>query len=224
MTNGTHTTMAFALLALVAACSDGRSPTPPTSLQPPTSPTPPVTGVQPVVTGISPSIGSDRGGGWGAITGIDFMAGAILTLGGSGIRTTLQDSTTIRFSGIPAHATGRVDVVVTNPGGLSGTLSRGYTFASPASFDFSGDWVAHAGPEYEIDMRFTIKRNQLVSLSCGGVPVALSAPAEVLGPEFSVGANAGVTMTGTLVSPVNAVGTIDVPACSSRWWADKAQD
>jgi hypothetical protein len=31
-------------------------------------------------------------------------------------------------------------------------------------------------------------------------------------------------MTGTLVSPVNAVGTIDVPACSSRWWADKAQD
>jgi IPT/TIG domain-containing protein len=224
MTNGTHTTLAFALLALVTACSDGRSPTPSTSLPLPTSPTPPATGVRPVVTGITPSIGSDRGGGWGAITGTDFTAGAILTLGGSGIRIFSQDRTTLRFSGIPAHAIGTVDVVVTNPGGLSGTLSNGYTFASPASFDFSGDWIAHAGPEYEIDMRFAIRQNQLVSLSCGGVAVALSAPAEVLGAEFSVGANAGVTMTGTLVSPVNAVGTIDVPACSSRWWADKVHD
>lgn len=199
MSNGKRTTLALALLALVTACSDGRSPTLSTSLQSPTSPTPPTTGVQPVVTGIIPSIGSDRGGGWGTITGTDFAVGAILTLGGSGIRTFFQDSTTIRFSGIPAHATGTVDVVVTNPGGLSSMLSRGYMFASPSSFDFSGDWTAHAGPEYESDMRFTVRQNQLVGLSCAGVAVALSAP-------------------------VNAVGTIDVPACSGRWWADKPHD
>lgn len=71
-------------------------------------------------------------------------------------------------------------------------------------------------------MRFTIRNHQLVSLSCGGVPVVLSPPVEVLGAEFA--ATARVTMTGALVSPVNAVGTIDVPACSGRWWEDKAHD
>ena len=156
--------------------------------------------------------------------GTDFRFGVILTLGGSGIRTFFQDSTTIRFWGIPAHVAGIVDVVVTNPGGSSSTLCGGFRFAAPASFDFSGDWIAHAGPEYDSDMRFTTRQNQLDSLSCGGVAAVFTAPAEVLGAEFSVGANAGVTMTGTPASPVNAVGTIDVPACSDRWWADKAPD
>lgn len=227
VSKGRRATMVFALLAVVTACGDGRSSTSPISSPLPTSPTPtpPTTGLQPVIAGITPSVGSDRGGGWGTISGTDFENGAILKVGGSRVLVaTFEDSTMIRFSGIPSHATGRVDVVVTNPGGLSSTLSGGYMFASPSSFDFNGDWTAHAGPEYEVDMRFTVRQNRLVSLSCAGVTVALSAPAEVVGAEFAVGANAGVTMTGTLVSPVNAFGTIDVPACSARWWADKAHD
>jgi hypothetical protein len=57
----------FALLAVVVVCGDGRSSTPPTSL--PTSPTPPTTGFQPVIAGITPSVGSDRGGGRVTIAG-----------------------------------------------------------------------------------------------------------------------------------------------------------
>lgn len=224
MPNRIGAALAFVLVAQLAACGDERSPASHMSMASPTSPTPPVTRVQPVVTGISPNVGSERGGGWGTLTGADFGVGAQLTLGGSAIQTLFQDSTTLRFSGIPAHAPGSVDVVVTNPGGLSGTLSRGYTFAPPDSFDFSGEWIAHAGPEYGIDMRFTVRQRQLVSLSCGGLAVALSAPVTVLGAEFSVDASAGVTMTGTMVSPATAVGTIDVPACASRWWAEQAHD
>jgi hypothetical protein len=40
-------------------------------------------------------------------------------------------------------------VIVTNPGGLEARLSGGYTYEPPESFDINGDWVAHAGPEYE---------------------------------------------------------------------------
>ena len=218
------TTAVLALLAIVMGCSADRS-SPTNVLRSPTSPTPTLTAVQPVVTGITPSVGSERGGNWGTVTGANFAAGAKLTLGSSTTATIFQNSTTIAFTGIPAHAAGTVDVMVTNPGGLSGTLFRGYTFAPPAAFDFNGDWIAHAGPEYEIDMGFSIRQNRLVKLTCGGMAVAISAPADVSGAEFSVSLNADVAMTGTVVSPVNAVGTIDVPMCAtSRWWADKAHD
>lgn len=215
MTNGIRAMMVLALLAFATACGGGAQTVP-------TSPTPPTTAAQPRVVGITPNVGSDRGGSWGTVTGTDFRGGATVMLGTLRMPTFFVDSTSIRFSTTSAHASGTVDVVVTNPGGLSGTLSRGYTFASPTSFDFNGDWIAHAGSEYEIDMRVTIRQNRVVGLSCDGLAVALSSTAEVRDAGFLLGGE--VTMTGTLVSPVNAVGTIDVPPCATRWWADKAPD
>jgi hypothetical protein len=114
-------------------------------------------------------------------------------------------------------------VIVTNPGGLESRLNGGYTYEQPESFDFNGDWVAHAGPEFETDMRFTIRNNMLISVSCGtSAPLTFAPAPSVKNAEFSFLGDDGLAISGTLVSPVNAVGSINVPPCpTARWWADK---
>jgi hypothetical protein len=140
--------------------------------------------------------------------------------------TSVRDGTTIAIWPV-AHVRGTVDVVVTNPGGLSSKLSRGLSFAPPASFDFNGDWVAHAGGHFETDVRFSIRNDVLVSVSCGtSVVASLSAPLSIMNGEFSFRGDDGFALSGRLVSPVTAVGTINVPdsvadCTAAQWWADK---
>ena len=135
------------------------------------------------------------------------------------------NSATIAIS-TPAHAAGTVDVIVTNPGGLEARLVGGFAYEPPETFDFNGDWVAHVGPDYEMDMRFTIRNNVLVSLSCNmSPPLTLASVLSVSNGEFSFQGDDGLTMSGRLVSPVNAAGAItvpDLPGCrATGWWADK---
>lgn len=180
------------------------------------------TGLQPIVTGVTPNLGSTAGGAWGTITGSQFQSGLTVRLGKSAQQTFFQDDRTIIFW-TTAHLAGTTDVTVTNPGGLSAGLAGGFTFAPPESFDFTGDWIAHAGPDYETDMRFTIRNNVLVSLGCGpSESVALSPPPSVHDGQFSFVDTEGIGVSGHVVSPLNAVGTINVPGCAAtRWWADK---
>ena len=139
----------------------------------------------------------------------------------------MLDSATIVFW-TTAHSAGTVDVVVTNPGDLFTRLTGAYTFAPPDSFDFNGEWVAYAGSEFETQMRFTIRNDTLVSVSCGESAVlTFSPPPAVHNGDFSFVGDDGLAISGTLVSPVNAVGTINLPdvtACrAARWWADKGE-
>jgi predicted small lipoprotein YifL len=223
--------MGIALVALsqgLAGCGDHGSPTAPSTASPPAvqQPSPqPDTAIQPSITAIAPHIGSTRGGAWFTITGADFQPDTRVRLGDTTLWSWTRDSTTILVSGTPAHEAGTVDVIVTH-GGLNARLSGGYTYEQPEAFDFNGDWVAHAGPEYETDMRFTIRNNVLVSLSCGTSGALTFSPAPaVRNGELSFLGDDGVAISGTLVSPVNAVGTINVPACpAARWWGDKSGD
>ena len=222
MTNRTRIGVALLMLSHgLVGCADRGSPTAP-SAPPPPNPQP--TGIQPSVTAIAPHVGSTRGGAWATITGVDFQPGARVRLGDTTVSSWTPDSTTISIFETAAHAAGTVDVIVTNPGGLEARLSGGYTYEAPESFDFNGDWVAHAGPEYETDMRFTIRNNVLVSVSCGtSAPLTFAPAPSVRNGEFSFLGDNGLAISGTLVSPVNAVGTINVPACpAARWWADKS--
>ena len=221
----------IALLVLsngLVGCGDQGSPTAPSAASPPAvqQPSPQPTGIQPSITAIAPQVGSTRGGAWATITGVDFQPGAKVTLGDTTVWSWTRDSTTISVSGTAAHAAGTIDVIVTNPGGLEARLSGGYTYEPPESFDFNGDWRAYAGPEYETDMRFTIRNNALVSASCGmSAPLTFEPPPSVLSGEFSFLGDDGLAITGLLVSPVNAVGTINVPGCpTTKWWADKSSD
>ena len=211
------------LIWIVLAVADCAPPTAPSPIPPPAPPAPEPTRLQPTVTAITPNTSSTAGGAWGTITGMQFQSGAAVRLGDGGVQFVMvRDDATVMFW-TTSHPAGTVDVVVTNPGGLSSRLTGGYTFAPPDSFDFNGDWVAHAGPDYETDMRFAIRNNVLVSLACGSSEtVTLSPQPSIHGGEFSFLGDDRIAVSGRLVSPVNAVGMINVPGCiATEWWADK---
>jgi hypothetical protein len=231
--NGNHRSLLATLVGVgvvgiggLVGCAGDNSPTAPSAPSPPAvqQPSPQPTFIQPTITAITPRVGSTRGGAWVMITGLDFQPGAQVRLGETTPSSWTRDSTTMFAFETAAHAAGTIDVIVTNPGGLEARLSGGYTYQQPASFDANGEWVAHAGPEYETDMQLTIRNNVLVSVSCGTSAALTFAPApSVKDGEFSFLGDDGLAISGALVSPVQAVGTINVPGClGARWWADKS--
>jgi len=228
MMNRTRTAIALLMVSHgLVGCGDQASPSSPSAPSPPSVQQPGGThsnSIQPNAAGVVPQEGSTHGGAGVRITGADFQPGATVRLDDVAVSAYVLDSATILFF-TTAHPAGKVDVVVTNPGGLFARLTEAYEFAPPESFDFNGDWVAHAGSEYETDMRFTIRNNTLVSASCGGSALAFFPPPAVHDGEFSFGGADGMAISGSIVSPVNATGTIsvpDVPACrKASWWADK---
>jgi hypothetical protein len=228
MMNRTRTGIALLILPLgLVGCGEHGSPSAPSALAAPSvqQPGPQPNLIRPTIAAVAPHEGSTRGGAWATITGADFQKGATVRLADGAVMAYVHDSATIVFW-TTAHSAGTVDVVVTNPGGRSTGLTGAYTFAPPESFDFNGEWVAHAGYEYETDMRFTIRNDTLVSVSCGGTAaLTFSPPPAVHDGDFSFASDDGLAISGSIVSPVNAVGTInvpDVPACRGEWWADKA--
>ena len=87
----------------------------------------------PTLSGISPASGTVAGGTAVTITGTGFLAGAMVSLGGTpAIGVTVVSSTTITAT-TPAHAAGAADVVVSNAEQHAGTLPNGYTYTSIAS-------------------------------------------------------------------------------------------
>ena len=173
MTRATTIHRGLLLLALAIAfpACDGRSPSGPTPL-PPTAPSAPSA---PTVTAISPSTGSTARPTPVTISGTGFVAGATVTVDVVAVRVTVVNSTTITAI-VPAHAAGRADVVVTNPGGSGGTLPVAFTYSIDQPFTLtpstnvidaggqmsvswtapggrSGDWIAvfRVGASYEDD-------------------------------------------------------------------------
>jgi hypothetical protein len=134
-------------LLLVAATSLGCNKSSPTG---PTSPATPA--VPLAVTSISPATGLS--GDAVSISGTGFLPGATVTLDRVSANFTGVSSTLITAIA-PIHAAGTVDVVVTNPGGQSATLTGGYTYevvsltVSPdvvtAGGQLTVSWVAPSG-------------------------------------------------------------------------------
>jgi subtilisin family serine protease len=83
----------------------------------------------PLVSNIAPAAGAAAGGTGVVIKGANFLPGATVTLGGvAATGVYVINSTTLTATTKP-HAAGVVDVVVKNPGGSSGTLTRGYSYS-----------------------------------------------------------------------------------------------
>jgi len=78
---------------------------------------------------IDPSTGPTAGGTSVTIRGANFMVGATVTIGGQAANNVAVTSAGTITAKTPAHATGMVDVVVTNPGGQSSTLSASFNYA-----------------------------------------------------------------------------------------------
>jgi hypothetical protein len=105
---------AAAALALLAGC--GGTPTGPS-------------GNPPRVTAINPSSGPTSGGTSVTISGSNFAAGAIVTIGGTpATNVTVVSASTLTATTSPRSA-GAADVVV-NVGGRSGTLSNAFTYVA----------------------------------------------------------------------------------------------
>jgi hypothetical protein len=221
--------VAAALAALgLTGCGGTTSPSMATAA--PASPTPSseprrdnAAGLPPTIATISPNVVSTAGT-WGTITGTQFQPGTTLRIGGAVVMVVFRDSTTIQFPNSGAHEPGAVDVTVTNPGALPTTFIGGYTFARPESFDMNGEWIAHADArnDYTIDMRFTIRDNALVSLSCS-TPVSMMTAVSAQAGRFSFVGRDGLALSGTLVSTTTSSGQVNAPGCGDgKWWADKA--
>jgi IPT/TIG domain-containing protein len=221
----------FALLMASLAVADCGGPSGPAAPTPPpvvaqpapeSKPTPAPTGQRPTLTSVTPNVVSTSGS-WGTIRGTQFEAGATVTFGNQTFSARVVDSTEIQFPPTGTHPVGTVDVTVTNPGRFSATLPGGYTYAPPDAFDFNGDWIAHTGPEFETDMRFTIQNNRLVSIACGTEAQAMAVPLDIKSGSFSQAGDNGFTLSGTIASSQTSFGQVNAPGCANaRWWADKA--
>lgn len=83
----------------------------------------------PTISGVSPSSGTRNGGTAVTISGTNFVSGAKVTFGGTSATVRSVSSTSISVT-TPSHAAGTVNVVVTDPSGLSATLTNGYTYTT----------------------------------------------------------------------------------------------
>jgi large repetitive protein len=96
---------------------------------------------------IDPSTGPTAGGTSISLRGANFVAGASVTIGGAAALSVVVASGGTITAKTPAHATGAVDVVVTNPNGQTSTLSGAFNYADPpgSSGSSSGKGCGGAG-------------------------------------------------------------------------------
>jgi len=220
MTNRMRDFRVFAVagFAMLMWACDGGSPSIPTkpSAGVPVAPSPPS------VTSISPTVGSTGGATWVTITGVGL--GSTVAFGGTTVTGTFDGRYpgALMFLATPAHAAGIVDVVLT-ANGRSVTMPNAFRYASPDAFDFNGSWSGFGWNGQDNAIRFTIRDNRLLVVSCDGIAtpavatVAFSPPLPVTNSEFSFDGD-GVRFSGRIVSPSMATGTIRLGECASDGW------
>jgi hypothetical protein len=192
----------------------------------------------PVISELLPNIGSTGGGTPIFIKGTGFRSGLTVSIGGIVSPFQWMEWGEGVFLSTPAHAAGTAEVIVSNPDGQTG--SAWFTYASPATFDFNGDWqgwahdlAAPPGAAHEFArLGLTIRDNIVVSVSCSlcrpgencatasHPSVTLDPPPVVANGEFSF-AGSGGSISGKILSPNYASGSINMASCGSRqWWAE----
>ena len=107
-----------------------------------------------------------------------------------------------------------------------------FTYASPATFDFNGDWQGWAGNvarrtwgASRVDHSGQHGRQRLVRCAAGELfrasSLTLDPPPVVANGEFSFGGSGGVIITGKILSPIYAVGSLNTASCGSRYWCGR---
>jgi hypothetical protein len=152
-------------------------------------------GPAPTISGVSPNSGSTAGATSVQVNGANFVSGATVSFGGTAAAGVTFVSTSALTVTTPAHASGAVNVVVTNPDAQSATLSGGFTYLSPPSISSVSP---SAGP------------------TAGGTSVTISGANFASGATVSFGgtAAAGVVFvsasTITATTPAHAAGAVNV--------------
>ena len=180
--------------------------------------------VPPVISELLPNIGSTGGRTPMTIRGAGFQNGLTVMVGGRKHQNQYSGDHTLAKIFTDAHAAGTVDLIVTNPDG--GQASSKFTYASPATFDFNGDWEGIATDwDGEIFGAFvlTVRDNLVVSVSCRGSSLTLAPPPVVANGQFRFVASGGGSVDGEIHSPNYASGYITLGVCASSpyWSAEK---
>ena len=169
---------------------------------------------------------STEGGAPLVVSGHDFFPGTTLTIDGvlvPGRVGSEAEGWTGSFVAVttPAHAAGRVDIVVTNPDGQSDRLPGGLEYVHPESLDFDGNWVSISGDWDEglpATLQFRIENNIVISVACKGKELTDSPRPSVDRGAFSVLLPGGGSLTGRIVGTNVAIGTSNIPGCYSGAW------
>jgi hypothetical protein len=186
---------------------------------------PSVSGVSSVtplaVTSLTPKLGSTGGGTQVKIGGTSLAS--TVTFGGIPVQGRFFSGNPTMYLSAPAHSAGTVDVVVSGQGGQSVTLTDAYTYTSPQTFDFNGDWTSVGETDHDGDVSFTIRDNLLRTVSCGPDLTLTFSPARpITNGEFAFVRDDGVDFSGRIVGVSDATGTIRLGACEfSAWRAQK---
>jgi hypothetical protein len=155
---------------------------------------PPV--VTPTVSSVSPNSGPTEGGTSITISGTNFEAVPTVTVGGVAATGVSFSSSTSITATTPAHAAGAVSVVVTNPGGQSGTLTNGFTYEDPAPTVASV--TPNSGPT-EGGTSVTIAGTNFEAV-----------PSVTFGGVAATGVSFASSTSITATTPANAEGAVDV--------------
>ena len=177
--------------ALVLGCDD-RSPTAPTVVLPPVpTPTPAPTAMPPRVLGVMPDRVATTVPTVVVLVGHRFHQEATVTFGGTP-GNIVRATETFLMVMTPIHEAGNVEIVVTNPDGLSGRLTGGFTYE-----------VAPAGvPSIE-------SISPTLGVTTGGTWV------EIFGTGFHFGST--IKVDGELVRPLlNPTGSLGFATLAAR--------
>ncbi|QRO02119.1 IPT/TIG domain-containing protein [Archangium violaceum] len=151
----------------------------------------------PYLTFVSPNTGVSSGGESFTLRGGDFAPGATVSMGGvSATSVTVVDSTTL--TGLtPAHAPGRVDVVVRNPDGQTATLGASFTYSLSPAPEVTGlgpiEGTSNGGTRIFLTGRYFVPG---ITVLVGGVPAT------------EVYVNDATSLAAT--TPAHAPGRVDV--------------
>src|SRR6185369_5024705 len=153
----------------------------------------PTPNTAPNVDSITPASGPS--GTAVTISGTGFATGATVKFGNTTASATVVGSTTINAVS-PTHSSGPVNIVVTNPGGQSGTLTNGFVYASAPAPSVSG-----------------ITPNS--GTTAGGTAVTINGSNFVSGATVTIGGaatNVSVVNSTTInaTTPAHAAGAVNV--------------
>jgi hypothetical protein len=174
-----------------------------------------------VITSLTPNSGPIAGGTTVTIIGSNIAPGAQVTFGGVAATVTAVTSSSLTIV-TPAHATGAVDVTVTNPDATTSTLSSGFTYTAAANFTLSlspsSRTVSKGGStSYSVSVSPLSGFTGTVSFAVAGVPSGATAsfsPAKIttsgsskltISTKLSVKGTFTLTITGTSGTITNSV-------------------
>jgi lysophospholipase L1-like esterase len=166
----------------------------------------------PTIGSVTPSQGPTAGGTAITIGGTNFRSGATVTLGGTAATGVTVVSATQITATTAAHATGAVDVVVTNVDQTMATKTGGFTYGSPA-FDYLafGDSIT-AGLSVDSVQYYAVSNpmNPLYPgfYELGPVSYPAPYPATLAGLLSRTVTNAGVPGEGTAAGLARFPGTL----------------